>query len=486
MLIRFLLPADRSVSIFDVVRPAVIMAVAIGWLCVNAPAGALAQNSSPRPAAPKIRIVNRLFWQDAVTKSVMWGDLTAGSKWEVKPAQVAGFPQLDPKRQTLVQMKIIGQVLLVGVRDEEDGSFGSGWVAIDTGVGEEPHGDHSHWVYLNPPRVLAAVIDAEQGNPAHLYAYDNMFYLAQDARNGFSQIDPVGLLKGKGKAAARFFPGGGGHITIAAANNDIAFSTWIAREGDDAGRVDVVDLKARQPAIVQSFQLPSGGIHGAIATSGRAFFAPADGICWVDIPQRQSMTKAPPVHTLSLGTSASTSKPNRTGAFVALGSWLLMTTGRDAESTLCLVNAAANPPAVMSLPLETAAGFSLVTPVVTRSVTARKLALVFQNAEASAGETSTDGGKQDGLVIVDLDPNNDNSFADARPQKRIAVGRSCVEGHNGHHSMCFDPRARYATIANPGDGTLSVLSLEDYSILATLQVGGQPESIASRGGPAGH
>ncbi len=136
----------------------------------------------------------RIFWQDRDTDRLSWADITASNKWGIERGWIQGFPKLDAEKQDLVQMKHNNGVLVVGVRDHDDGKHQSGWVSIDTGVFEEAHGDHSHWKYTGTPKVTGTELDADQGNPAHLYVYDNNFYLANDQKNGFSRLQPM-LLK---------------------------------------------------------------------------------------------------------------------------------------------------------------------------------------------------------------------------------------------------------------------------------------------------
>ena len=64
----------------------------------------------------------------------MWGEVHGGEKWIVSASAVKDFPKLDAEKQDLAQMKQAKGVLMVGVRDNDDGKFQSGWVAIDTGV----------------------------------------------------------------------------------------------------------------------------------------------------------------------------------------------------------------------------------------------------------------------------------------------------------------------------------------------------------------
>ncbi len=66
------------------------------------------------------RCVSRVFFQDDVSKTLKWADLFLGQTLTLgKVKEVAGFPKLDPEKQTLVQMESARGYLMVGVRDEE-------------------------------------------------------------------------------------------------------------------------------------------------------------------------------------------------------------------------------------------------------------------------------------------------------------------------------------------------------------------------------
>ncbi len=176
----------------------------------------------------RTKTMMRVFWQDRDTDQLSWANMTASDKWSIKRGWIQGFPKLDADKQDLVQMKHNNGMLVVGVRDHEDGKLQSGWVSVDTGVFEEPHGNHSHWKYAGNPKVTGMKLDADQGNPAHLYVYDNNSYLANDHKNGFSRRQPMLLDQANSASgSAKFFPGGGSHITMAAVNNSVAYSSWI-------------------------------------------------------------------------------------------------------------------------------------------------------------------------------------------------------------------------------------------------------------------
>lgn len=425
--------------------------------------------------------VTRLLWQNRDTDSLMWGEVFSGDKWVVTASAVKGFPKLDVEKQDLMQMKQAEGMLLVGVRDNDDGKHQSGWVAIDTGVRQVPHGNHSDWTYPTNPIMKASRLDANQGNPAHLYLYNGTFFMANDAKNGFTRIAPSELMTKPAAECGTFFSGGGNHITLAAIDNTICYSTWIDGGGPNQGRVDVVNLKkADADNQAYSFRLPTGVIHGTTANAGRVFFAPADGICWVDAdPTFAKTAETVVVNHISLGKEEGTEKPNRTGAFINHRNWVLFTTGGpDAKSALCLLDAASAAPNVVKVPIDVAVGLSLTTPEVVLAAGGKRYAFLFQDRK--------EGDVQEQLTIVDLDPNGDRSFSDARIAKSIPVPASKVDGHHGHHSISFDSEGKLACFTNPGDGSIWVMTLKDLEVRAKSKVGGTPAAISAIGAAAHH
>lgn len=425
------------------------------------------------PAQGNQRTVARLFWQDSASQTMRWGDLKQGNAWTLMAQDLEGFPKLDSERQSHVQMQQADGVLVTGIHDTEDGKFQSGWVAIESGVSKEEHGDHFHWHFAAQPRVSVTRLDDQQGNPAHVYKYNDRFYLANDKKDGFTVIAPSGLRQNGGAAADKFFSAGGGHITLAAINNSVAYSTWIDREGENLGRIDVVGLNSNGQT-GYSFFLPSGGIHGATTNSGRLFFAPSDGVCWVDgDPTLSKSPEGVQVNHLSLGEDAA-GNPLRTGAFTNHRNYVLFNAGRGSEATLCLVDATSAKPLVQKVGLAVADGASVSTPVAIRTRTGEDLALLFQE--------SADGASEEKLLVVDLDPNRDGNCSDAKLSRTIVVGKSQIEGHSGHHEIAALAGGRFIAITNPGDGTVWIVSLANFTTAAKLNVGGTPTRILAVGG----
>jgi len=432
---------------------------------------------------PAPKIVTRLFFQDDQAGTIRWADLklNRGELSLSDVQEIPGFPKLDGEQQRLVQMEAAEGFLLVGVRDDNDGETGSGWVLMETGVKQEEHGDHSHWLYQKAPCVLASVIDTKQGNPAHLYCYDNVFFLANDRKNGYTRLSVKSLPPNADATAiqqrAIFHPGGGSHITLAASKG-WGYSSWIDREGQKKGQVDITQLKDHgQPEIALSFALPHGGIHGATAAADKVFFAPSDGLCWV-----QALTEPPAkdqkiaVHHLSLGKAGD--QPRRTGGFTTFGDHVLFVTGAGPAAHLGLLDASQAEPKVTLLSLPMAEGNRPAGLEVVRPRRGSPLAFLFHDHPVDVTAPNL-------LSLVELDPNGDGAFTDAKLiEGPLEVGQSLLEGHGGHHALTFDGDRRRAIFTNPGDGTLSVLLLDQRQVANTFRVGGTPSKIIAVGGRA--
>jgi len=423
--------------------------------------------------------MTRLVWQDHASGGLVWGEVFQGQSWTVTASSVRDFPKLAVGEQSLVQMDRVDGIVLVGVRDKAKGTTGSGWVALDMGVRGVPHGNHFDWQYPSLPKVLVSGVNREQGNPAHVYVSGGRFYVANDSKNGFTVLDPQRLVK-EGVSAAQFYSGGGGHITMAPVENRRVFATWIDGGGPNQGRVDVVELpQSGGPSSSWSFRVPMGVLHGAAFCADKVFFAPADGVCWVpagvSIPEGDGAVQ---VHQISLGKDSETEKPLRTGAFVCHRNYVTFVTGSAEQSAFCLLNAASPQPELIRVPLNVPDGLSLVTPEIVLAAGGKRYAFVFMDR--------TEGDTQEQLAIIDLDPDGDRNFSDAKVREVMSVGASQVSGHAGHHSVAFDSEGRIACIANPGDGTIWVMTLKDLQVRGRAKVGGQPQAILAVGSASHH
>jgi hypothetical protein len=429
----------------------------------------------------KLRPFTRLFIQDLHASTLKWADLRIGEEnhFELDPlAEIEGFKPLDSSKQKLVQMKEIDGKICVGIRDEENGAFESGWVLLHSGVDYIDHGDHGHWMFKNSPQVWDSRRDKQQGNPAHLYVYDKRFFLANDKLNGYTRIDPSKYEKGKDnkptKDQSRFLLGGGNHITLAVVEDKVGYSAWIDGAGPNKGRVDVTPIsESSKSEPVYSFHLPTGGIHGAITNSGKVFFAPMDGICWVEADTNLKL-KSDPVKVNYIPLGKEGDKPRRTGAFVNHRNYVVFTTGKETQPELILLNAKESQPKPIAVSLKVNKGNQIITPEIAETEDGKAYAFVFH-------DHPKDLDVEDVLDIIALDPNGDQDCSDSKVIKTLKVGKSAVEGHFGHHDMAFDGDRKFGFFTNPGDGTVSVLSLKTLEIVTTLKVGNTPTAIIACG-----
>lgn len=445
--------------------------------CITLPAVALPSiataqnNAAPAKPAP-MRTQARLMWHDQETHQPKWGDLGKGESWGLNAQTVQGWPSLADHQASIAQLAHHQTNVVAAIRDDQEGKQWSGWVAIDHGVRDEAHGDHFHSKYTDLPKVRKSKLDASQGNPAHIYVYDQQFFLANDTKNGLTVLAPNPA--NTSDLVDRFVEAGGGHITLAAIANQVAYATWIDAEGDNAGRVDVVSLANSPLPKRYQFRLPSGGLHGATTNNRKVFFAPSDGICWVDADA--SVSKDPNTikpQYISLGTDAE-GKPLRTGAFANLGTNVLGVTGKGKLACLFHLNAASSKPVVRKLSLPIQDNQSLTTPKTLTLGSGKSYAALFVETREEAGK--------DELLLIDMDPNGDKDLGDAKITARIPVGKHKIEGHAGHHDVAFVPGKRLILVTNPGDGTIQVISLNEGKTVATLMVGGVPTHLTAMGG----
>jgi len=433
--------------------------------------GGNAQSTSPRSVenpSGASRTLCRLFWQDRDEGTIRTANLrTKLDGFATESLSIEGLSQINLERNSLVQMALSGTNLIVGVRDNQDGKHSSGWLVIDTGVEEESHGDHSHWHYQQSPKLLSEKIDANQGNPAHVYRYGQRVYIAQDKSNGFSMVQSEA-----GRTTDTFFEGGGGHITIAALKDQIAYASWIDRSGDNAGRIDVVNLRVTDGKPKYSFKLPKGGIHGATACGNRAFFAPSEGIYWVDCDfDFEKTSESVKLNYLPLGDQEN--QGYRTGSFESFANHLICIANcKNCPPALCVIDGTTPSPKVSRYvcgDLEPSQRLSTLRAV---TVNGKPYAIAFAESKDL----------QDQLLVFELDQNRDRKFDDLNLLKTIEIGNSKVEGHSGHHGIDFIKDSNNAVITNPGDGTIQILDMNDWKISKTLSVQGQPTRIIALGG----
>ena len=150
--------------------------------------------------------------------------------------------------------------------------------------------------------------------------------------------------------------------------------------------------------------------------------------------------------------------------------------GKDDDRGLCMVQASAETPSVSKLIVETKPGLNLGMPECVTALSGKNYAMAFQSKRA--------GDAVEQLTVIDLDPNQDRDFSDAKVEKSIEVGSGLVEGYRSYHSICFDDDEKYAVFTNPADGEICLLSLDKLKVISRQKVGGIPTGIIATGGEA--
>ena len=86
----------------------------------------------------------RLFWVDQSTQKLTWGDVVTTDKWALNTSTVDGFPEMDSKVNRLSPLVGRNGMVVAGISGTADDKKKGRWVAIDSGVYQEPHGNHFH------------------------------------------------------------------------------------------------------------------------------------------------------------------------------------------------------------------------------------------------------------------------------------------------------------------------------------------------------
>lgn len=154
-----------------------------------------------------------------------------------------------------------------------------------------------------------------------------------------------------------------------------------------------------------------------------------------------------------------------------MGQHLVFNAGKGESAKLCSIEASTGQPQVRSLSIDLQDGESVSTPVAVRSRYGDTLALLFGQFKETP--------EKDRLFVVNLDPNNDGVFEDAKLSHTLGVGKNAMVGHSGHHAIAMLPDRRYIAITNPGDGSLWIVNLTDFEVVAKLDVEGTPTRLVT-------
>lgn len=398
------------------------------------------------------KTITRVFWQDAVSKKLKYADLSTTDKWHMTTGSVSGLT--EETIESLGPMVQSGKQIALTAMSSKSNLI----TRINSGVTEQPHGNHFHWTYAGTPAVDLS-IPGSQGK--RIKQVGDYAYISND-NGGFSRI---AFKSNNANPVSWSSNAGGPNASVAVSQNAMGYAIHNGVNG--AGKVDIVNLNDPSGNTMGSFNIPSGNLVAAEANSGKVFFASPENIAWIAADGNTSPTVIPVSEATGLSIA---------GPMISEKNWVMFTSNAGSQCALCMINALAAKPVVQRFPIEVADGLKLSAPKTKLSL-GKRFAFVFQQKIDSSADT------QELLTIIELDPNRDQNFNDAVVRANIPVGSSKVDGERGFHNVCFDDYGRFAIFTNPADGTLAIMTLNDMQVRARFQVGGTPDRIVAVGSP---
>ena len=415
--------------------------------------GVLLATLTTNASAQNVRetTIMRVFWQDAVTQKLSYANLTASSRWNLRRGWVSGFPALDPATQTLGDMVAADGQVIVSVEAGSDTAAG-GWLCLDSGAFEEPHGNHTHWKYTRRPRVRQSELAAGRGQSAGLIEHAGTVVHA-DSTGACTLLTPGQLKLGGDRGIRKLTLPEPARFGLLDGSRLI--TVW---ETDAIAAANYQLTQTLQPDS-RSANLGTN-LAGVVHNSGHTF-----------VSHSQGLTRATPATDAATHQALDISEP--VSRPTSQLQWVLATAGTGADARLCLTNATAPVPNIVQLPIPGPAGTRPLPPRTTLSLGKRYAFIVQQSASS---ETSA----PEQLIVVLLDPNKDKDFSDARIHRTIDLGTKAALT-TADRDICFDAYGRHAVISSPSDGILTVLSLAKMNIVARFKVGGAPGRLVSVG-----
>lgn len=472
-------------------RARILLAVAAAMLAAAtlATAGPAAANQPPQ-------VLTRVFFLDRQTQTVKWSDLLAGERPQMAAVKsIANFPSLDPAKQEIIGLETAAGMLLVAIA-ARDAAAPRGWLLIECGAYEEAHGDHSHWAYPIAPRIRVAALDTEQPVPARLFQQAGAFIWTHET-GGFTRFDPANIASNATAAALRqraAVHAGGQGGSLAAIANVVAFAGHGAAEGEQAGNVDVTLVKAAgNDKPITSVKLGATPIEHLATTYNRVFVRGGGKLEWFAVPSRivSDASQYPvkpvesPVNADQVNAEPASAQPasgqaasapstvSPSTAMLTYGRYVAFTEGSGPEAAFHFIDASVAAPRVRRVPLNAGPDAIPGRLEIVRNRRGQPLALLFLEAPA------VDGKAADRLAILELDPNRDGDWADAKLAAAVAVGN---HSENARHTLSVDADQRRAVYSNPGDGTVMIFSLDDRQTINGFKVGGEPTEVRAVGG----
>jgi len=398
------------------------------------------------------KTIMRVFWQDAASQKLSYANLTASSRWNLRRGWVGGFPQLEASTQSLGEMVAVDGQVFVSVTAADDTAAG-GWLCLDSGAFEEPHGNHTHWKYTRTPRVRQSELAVGRGQTAGLMQHNGTVVHADST--GACTLLTTGQMKFGGDRGLR-------QLTLPQpARFCLIEGQHLFTAGEKSERIATAsyDISAATRPLNGS-DFPGAQLTGIVYNSGRKFVAYDRGI-------QREISRANGRETTSLDLQEMVHE------MTSEQDWVLFTCGVGEDTRLCLTRAADPGRGFVTLPVPGSDG-TKPRSLSTKLSLGKRHAFVIQET-ATAGTPA-----KEQLVIIRLDPNKDGDFSDATIRQRIDLGMR-PPAPAGNSGLCFDAYGRYAVVSSPAAGVLTVISLSKMSVVARFQVGGAPGRIVGVG-----
>ncbi|MCR9199062.1 MAG: hypothetical protein NXI04_10485 [Planctomycetaceae bacterium] len=398
------------------------------------------------------KTIMRVFWQDAASQKLSYANLTASSRWNLRRGWVGGFPQLDASTQSLGEMVAADGQVFVSVTAASDAAVG-GWLCLDSGAFEEPHGNHTHWKYTRTPKVRQSELTVGRGQVSGLKQHGDTVVHA-DSTGACTLLTP-GQMKFGGDRGIR-------RVTLPEpAPFCMLDGQTLITVGEKAGQIVTRNYRLTDPLTSRTETAFEGGRLSGVVHNSQATFLSCDG--GINRLTTNSSGVVTPSTQINEPVSGLTSHLQ----------WVLGTAGTGEDARLCLKNATQSASAITQLPIPGPEGTRPLVPRVTLSL-GKRFAFVIQQA------TSPDVGVQEQLTVILLDPNKDKDFSDARIHRTIDLGTQ-LAAKAAARDICFDAYGRHAVLTSPAEGVMTVISLSKMNIVARFRVGGAPGRIVSVG-----
>lgn len=409
-------------------------------------------------------IHGRVFFADDDGAVVKFCDIVQAAELYLSIGEpIADCPKLDATKIELSCLAANSGYAVVGVRSKEGGA--GGWILIESGVAEEPHGNHSHWAYPRKPRVVGYDLGSAV-NPVECVVHDSQFYLVGHQARSWIRIDARKAPSARDADAVK-------RLATVHASEKGAGRTWISNgfaAWTSSGN-SPIEFGAIAPdgtiGQVKNTTIPNGNATSVVVHGGQIFIGTDKDVYATTLTGAQS-----PANGLNLQLKEETLGPLSAGT-----SGVAVVKSAEGSAGLVVINPGRSPMTVTSVPLSVVKGAHVTTPRWIQTRRSPPMVVLFVDQPEVSKEL-------DQMIWIEADPNYDGEFRDAKVRKIMDIAQSKVIGDRGHHDIVMNYDRRYGVFGNSGAGSLSLVDLEKMANSSFL-MGGRPGRLAIIGGRSG-